>query len=222
MSFNLHVLYTYVNEDEGMIEESIDPRCRRTRAMLRDGLAELMQTKSFERISVADIADAATLNRATFYDHYTDKFALLDEVVSARFDEQLARRGVAFDGSCECALSATVLAVCDYLASVPWLGSAERPQAQWHLEVAVVAVVRRTLLAGMRRDRNEAGTSPEMIAAAASWAMYGAAKEWLCRPERCESAQIVGAIAALVAPIFAQAAWLHEDAGSLAASALER
>ena len=35
-------------------------------------------TKPFDEISVQDIAEAATVNRATFYDHYTDKYSLLE------------------------------------------------------------------------------------------------------------------------------------------------
>ena len=52
-----------------------DPRIRRTRQALQGALRELMQTKSIEEISVQDITDLADVNRATFYDHYNDKFA---------------------------------------------------------------------------------------------------------------------------------------------------
>ncbi len=203
--------------DEAAHGISEDPRCRRTRTLLQEGLGELMRSKNFERISVADIAEAAAVNRATFYDHYADKFALLDELVSARFDELLARRGVAFDGSCECALSATVLAVCDYLASEAWMDAPERPQAQSHLEASIVAVVRRTLLAGMRSDSRDSRTSASMIATASSWAIYGAAKEWLGRPNRPSSTTVVSRIVELVSPMLAQAQWIHDDAAVTAA-----
>ena len=193
-----------------MLEEAVDPRIRRTRALLQNGLAELLKSKTFEKISVADIADAATLNRATFYDHYPDKYALLDGLVSRRFDELLARRGVAFDGTCEGALSATVLAVCDYLQSVPWIEATERIAAQSHLEAAIVAVVRRTLLAGMVRERRDGAASSEMLATAVSWAIYGAAKEWLGEPDRCTSREVAGTIASLMTPLLERAVWVNE------------
>ena len=50
-----------------------DPRILRSRRMLMDSLAKLMIKKAFEDISIQDIADEATLNRATFYLHYPDK-----------------------------------------------------------------------------------------------------------------------------------------------------
>src|ERR1700728_2063485 len=58
-----------------------DPRVTRTRKLIRDSLTSLLAEKSFESISVQDIAERATINRATFYAHFTDKFALLDALV---------------------------------------------------------------------------------------------------------------------------------------------
>ena len=66
-----------------------DPRIRRTRKLLQGALGTLMQAKSFDEISVQDITEAATVNRATFYDHYTDKYALLDALVAGGFHELL-------------------------------------------------------------------------------------------------------------------------------------
>jgi AcrR family transcriptional regulator len=69
----------------------VDPRVTRTRKLIRDALTSLLAEKNFESISVQDIAGRATVNRATFYAHFTDKFALLDalvrEDVAARLSE---------------------------------------------------------------------------------------------------------------------------------------
>jgi AcrR family transcriptional regulator len=58
-----------------------DPRVTRTQNLIRDALKALLSEKSFESISVQDIAERATVNRATFYAHFQDKFALLDALV---------------------------------------------------------------------------------------------------------------------------------------------
>src|ERR1700685_3333249 len=78
--------------------ENLDPRIRRTRLALQQALGRLLETKEFDAISVQEIAEAAAVNRATFYDHYTDKFALLECMVGTRFGELLAARGGRFDG----------------------------------------------------------------------------------------------------------------------------
>ncbi|HTV73321.1 MAG TPA: TetR/AcrR family transcriptional regulator [Candidatus Acidoferrales bacterium] len=66
-----------------------DPRVIRTRKLIRDALASLLATKNFESISVQDIAEAATVNRATFYAHFTDKFALLEAMIRDQVAEAL-------------------------------------------------------------------------------------------------------------------------------------
>ena len=68
----------------------LDPRVARTRKLLRDALGSLLAEKNFESISVLDIADRATVNRATFYAHFTDKFALLDAMIREDFATHLS------------------------------------------------------------------------------------------------------------------------------------
>jgi AcrR family transcriptional regulator len=185
-----------------MVCEAIDPRIRRTRALLHDALLKLMQEKDFEKISVQDISEAATVNRATFYDHYTDKFALLECVAAGRFHELLTERGVVFDGTCPNALRGMVLGLCDYLAEAPGMGSERQLQMEPHLESAVVAVVRRMILDGLRQNPLKNGVPAEMTAATISSAIYGAVKEWVRTPNRCSTDEMVDIVMTLVFPIF--------------------
>jgi AcrR family transcriptional regulator len=181
-------------------QEVVDPRIRRTRLLLHQALAKLLETKEFDKISVQDITEAATLNRATFYDHYPDKFALLKALVAARFHNLLDQRGVQFDSACEHALCAIVLGVCDYLADLP--GVTCELQIEPHMESAVIGVVRWMILNGLSNHPNSGPASTEMIATTVSWAIYGAASEWLRTPNRCPSHEIAKTVVALVSPIF--------------------
>jgi len=182
--------------------ENLDPRIRRTRLALQQALGKLLSTKEFDKISVQDVAEAAEVNRATFYDHYTDKFALLECMVGTRFGELLAARGVRFDGGCSSALRGIVQGVCDYVATAP---GAECTRQLPHMEAAVIAVVRNMLLEGMRKHPREDGVPPEMLAATLSWAIYGAAKEWVRTPQRPSVEQAVEETMRLVGPMFAAA-----------------
>jgi AcrR family transcriptional regulator len=182
-------------------DEILDPRIRRTRQLLQEALGRLLETTEFEKISVQDVAEAATVNRATFYDHYPDKFALLECMVGTRFQELLTRRGIRFDGGCASALTAIILGVCDYLAELPGLACGRQRQMEPHLESATIAVVRNMLLDGMRRHPQENGVSPEMVATTMSWAIYGAAKEWVRTPDRVSSEEISETVMRMVAPI---------------------
>lgn len=65
-------------------------RTQMTRQLFRDSLIELLQSKTFQKITVKEICEHADLNRTTFYLHYTDQEQLLDEIV-AIFQEGLDR-----------------------------------------------------------------------------------------------------------------------------------
>src|ERR1700680_457243 len=95
--------------------ERLDPRIRRTRQLLPSALRKLLEVKECDRISVQDVTEAATVNRATFYAHYEDKFALLGELIRVTFLDLLAQRNAKFDGGCSTGLPVIILAVWDYL-----------------------------------------------------------------------------------------------------------
>ncbi len=162
-----------------------------------------MQGRSFEEISVQDIADAATVNRATFYDHYTDKFALLDALVAGGFHQLLHERKVSYDGTCATAASGIILAACDYMVlnhrSCP--KQAQAGAFEPLIEAAITSAIRRVLLSGLAKGDAGPGPSAEMVATTASWAIYGAVKEWLQTPDRPPAEKITPVILPLILPI---------------------
>src|ERR1700685_4399692 len=114
-----------------------DPRILRSRRMLMEALASLLTKKEFEDLSVQEIADEATLNRATFYLHYPDKNALLQAMTGVRFRDLIERRGITFS-NCNGALRAIALGVCDYLAETT---SCPGQLARIPLEGSIIPVV---------------------------------------------------------------------------------
>ena len=186
-----------------LLPKTMDPRVRRTRQLLHDALDRLLETKDFEAISIQEIADAATLNRATFYDHYPDKATLLRCVVALRFQALLDARGVRFDGSCGSALRAIALGVCDYLAGLTMGKCGGRRPLDPHLESAVSTVVKNMILDGLRDHPSNQAVPLEMAAAAMSWAIYGGAREWLEAADRASSESAATTIMILVKPVLA-------------------
>ncbi len=49
--------------------------------MITQAFFSLLRNKKFEKISIQEIADAAMINRATFYAHYADKQDLYDSLI---------------------------------------------------------------------------------------------------------------------------------------------
>jgi AcrR family transcriptional regulator len=181
--------------------ERLDPRIRRTRGLLQDALKRLLEEKEFDKITIQDITEAATLNRATFYAHYPDKFALLEELIRVSFLQLLDCRKIRFDGSCATAFHPIILAVCDYLAELQKSHSSKQRQFEAFVEGTVIDQIRVILMDGYQKHPTERTIPPEMIAAAASWAIYGAAKQWVGTPERIPAEEFVVTAANLVMPI---------------------
>ncbi len=73
-------------------EQDTDPRVVRTRKLIQDAFMTIAQKKDFESITIKDIAAKATINRATFYAHYVDKYQVLDEMITKVFNEMISNR----------------------------------------------------------------------------------------------------------------------------------
>jgi AcrR family transcriptional regulator len=153
----------------------IDPRIRRTRQMLFQAFQDLLAEKAFDLISVQDIAERSTLNRATFYDHFTDKFALLEAMMGERVSALIASRMAGNEGICEAGLRQLILAASIFLAEVSSGCQKHQRQFEPMVESRVKAVIREFLL---ERLLNHGVKSPELKATMVSWAITGAALQW--------------------------------------------
>jgi AcrR family transcriptional regulator len=173
-----------------------DPRIRRTRQMLQTALSTLLQSRTFDEISVQDITDAATINRATFYDHYTDKYTLFAALIAGGFHAMLHKRNVCYQGpGTEGPL---ILAVCDFLLEINEKGCDRQTAFEPLKDAAIVDAIQKVL-------RNSPQPPDEIAAAAASWSIYGAAREWLKKPNRQPAKEFVLQVQAMVEPILAVA-----------------
>ena len=163
----------------------------------------LLHSKNFDEISVQDITDAATVNRATFYDHYTDKFALLDAMIAGGFHQLLSQRKVSYDGTCPGAARAIILAACDFLTQCETHRPRNQEQGAFEplVDAAILRAIRQLLMGGVNGCPSHGSASPKLIAAGASWAIYGAVKEWSLMPDRPPAEEIVPLVLQLVLPV---------------------
>jgi AcrR family transcriptional regulator len=165
--------------------------------MLMDSLWKLLLNKDFEDISVQEIADQATLNRATFYLHYPDKSALLQAMTDVRFRELIERRGISFT-DCDGALRAIALGVCDYLAETT---SCPGKLAQIPLEGSIIPVVESMFEEGLAHLGAAPGIDAPLLASTGAWAVFGAARRWFQTPDRIPAEEMAAKIETMVKPI---------------------
>ena len=107
-----------IEESTGKADKRVDPRVKRTRELIVRAFNELVAEKGHTGLTVQEIAERATINRATFYAHFNDQYELFDHVISEAFREELRRRLPDSSGFSEENLKALILAACDYLAGL--------------------------------------------------------------------------------------------------------
>ena len=64
-----------------------DRRVRKTRALLRRSLAELLCEKSIREITVKELVERADINRSTFYLHYSDVYDMMEKIENGLVDD---------------------------------------------------------------------------------------------------------------------------------------
>ncbi|MDQ0971398.1 AcrR family transcriptional regulator [Neobacillus niacini] len=75
-----------------MQDTKVDPRIIRTRRLLMDAFLKLTIKKDFKDITIKDITDEATVNRATFYSHFQDKYDLIDAGITEDILENIVEK----------------------------------------------------------------------------------------------------------------------------------
>jgi AcrR family transcriptional regulator len=76
-------------QDKVKDDVRVDPRVKRTLQLLQKAFDDLLEEKGFPNITVNDIAERANINRATFYLHFEDKYALLRYTLRESFTRML-------------------------------------------------------------------------------------------------------------------------------------
>jgi AcrR family transcriptional regulator len=180
----------------------IDPRVRRTRELLTTAFADLLNEKGFASVTVQDIAESAGINRATFYAHYDDKFALFDQMVRNVFRAELDRRLPPPGGFSLDRLPLLVRVVLETLVQVHEhcgpRGVSGAPPIEGLVQDEVQRYVRAWLdaSAGARKRR----VSAETAALVVSSGIIGAGVPWSRTEKRAPVERLVREISELLVP----------------------
>ena len=68
----------YTEKEKCQVME--DKRIIKTKRSLKAAMIRMLEKESFESISITELCREADVSRITFYSHYSDKYALLDDI----------------------------------------------------------------------------------------------------------------------------------------------
>ncbi len=157
-------------------KEKVDPRVKRTRGLLEKAFMEVVAEKGFHSTSVQDITEKAGVNRATFYAHFPDKYALLDHSVRQGFKHEIEKRLL---NACQYSdenLKALIVTVCEFVSNANAHCKPADPQFESLVEPQVKNALQGLLQVWLEKEGSNA--DPKTAATAASWAIYGLALQW--------------------------------------------
>ncbi len=152
-------------------DEKLDPRVKRTRGLILQSFENLLAEKNFESITVQDVTDKAQVNRATFYAHFQDKYALLDHAINKMFMQEIEKRTLNVCSYSPDNLRNLILAVCEFLARLHTDCAQPHNQFESLVETTIKKQVFDLLSYWLRKSK----ISTELPATVAAWAIYGLA-----------------------------------------------
>jgi AcrR family transcriptional regulator len=159
-----------------------DPRVKRTRQLLLQAFISLLEERhTIHTISVQDITARATVNRATFYAHFEDKYALLEVWMREKFHHALESQLLVTSTLQIGTLRLLIVAVFDFLAL--WYYHLKPADRQFvpFFEVALQQELQEVLLHWLQQDGASISASQETVETTASiisWAIFGPAVQW--------------------------------------------
>jgi AcrR family transcriptional regulator len=157
----------------------LDPRVKRTRQFLQQALMELLAHQSFQSITVQDITEKAELNRATFYAHFEDKYALMNYHVRQMFQEALHKKLPPDASLTPDNLRLLILTVCKYLQGFVGSCSPSSINSDHALIFAQVqASVEEVLTEWLQMESTPRSTPPDVLTMVMSWAIFGSIFQW--------------------------------------------
>jgi len=154
-------------------EEKLDPRVKRTRNLILRSFESILTEKGFESISVQDVTDKAEINRATFYAHFHDKYALLDYSIRQMFMHEIEKRTLNACHYTPDNLRNLILAVCEFLSNMHNECAQPHQQFESLVEGTIKKIIFDLLSYWLKQTNSKIST--DIPATVATWAIYGLA-----------------------------------------------
>ncbi|MCM3601002.1 TetR/AcrR family transcriptional regulator [Robertmurraya korlensis] len=166
-----------------MTTQKLDPRIIRTRKLLEDAFTSLIREKDFNSITVGDITTRATVNRATFYAHFTDKFELLDSTITNDFRDYLKQKLNCHSVFNQETLTNILLVMCDYHKNLSTLCSSRYQSLGPVIQNNIIEELHNFIYNSLVHTNDQTPglsklESIKIISTTLSWSIYGATYSW--------------------------------------------
>ncbi|KKI88470.1 TetR family transcriptional regulator [Bacillus sp. SA1-12] len=164
-----------------MTSGKTDPRVIRTRQLIQDAFTSIVREKDFKAITIRDITEKATVNRATFYAHFTDKYELLDSTITNDFRENLKQRINCHHIFNQETMRNILLVMCDYHKDLSTLCPSRYHSLGTIIQNKIIEELQNLILSLLLKGNHQISSDKESLRTTSimlSWAIYGATYTW--------------------------------------------
>mgnify|MGYP001222870049 CR=1 FL=1 len=175
-----------------------DPRVIRTRQLILDAFVQQLNIMDFYSITVGDITKAATINRATFYAHFPDKYALFEAFLLDAFTNMVLYKVDTEGPLTEKTLQELIVALCNYhetshhcFKKYDSVALLLEENIKLHLEKLVLQLISTAATAADLK-------SLETAATLLSWSLYGITYRWNMEGRTVSSSELAEQVMPLI------------------------
>lgn len=161
------------------LKRKVDPRIIRTKRLIMKSFTKLSGQKTFDAITVKDITEEATVNRATFYYHFKDKYDLMEQILIEDLKIYVVNPCLEYEYIDEITLRKVFLSLVKFHGLV----SSRCPKNYQDFRFLIEKMVKYNLIEEFHRllckpnqpNDTELSRLPAIIL---SWGIYGLLNEW--------------------------------------------
>ncbi len=161
-----------------------DPRVMRTRQFIREAFRELLRSKDFNAISIKEITQKATINRATFYAHYEDKYALLEEYTEQFFRDMVPEQVMNAQEFTAEICDQLILLTYRYIVDFYQICRMDSKSIAKLVDEMIKKMLQQTIESILSKGHSTDHRHTKIVSAMTASAIYGAAHHWLTVGEK--------------------------------------
>ncbi|MFN3730547.1 MAG: TetR/AcrR family transcriptional regulator [Fimbriimonadaceae bacterium] len=188
--------------EECLETQRLDPRVRRTRRLLEDALRELLGERAYSEISVGEIAERATVNRATFYAHYTDKQDLTNALLRRELREAITSRVRPDADFNERNLEVFTTVIFEWVARLmrdcPRHAGELVTSCGTSFQETIHEMIRAWLEVDVRAMRHFPNVPKGVAASVLAWSIYGSSLRWARKPQKISAEKAAAQVTAML------------------------
>lgn len=162
-----------------MTQTKADPRVLRTRRLIMDAFIELLDKKEFKYTTIKDITAEATVNRATFYYHFLDKYDLMEKTLKEDLMVKVTNEILGHEELDESTITDIFLSVTNFQNNLKTSCKRSFEDLQTTIEPIIMKELEEIFYQLMlERPIDSSNHSIRIAAVMLSWGIYGAAVDW--------------------------------------------